>query len=453
MVTTSSKTLVRARPGVVVVVVVAVTLAFAVRFAFVDEVNGDYRAFLSPWYDALAAGGGFRAVGQEIGNYNPPYLYLLAATTYLPIAKIAAIKLVSMVFDVVLAAFAGLIVHRRFGTWVSVLAFVVVLFAPTVLLNSGDWGQCDSIYAAFCLGSLYFLLRGRSWWACVFFGLALSFKLQAIFFLPALLIVLVVNRQRVLALLSVPVTFLSMLLPAALAGRSWRSLLMVYPDQVTTGGVGGGAAGGFGRGGAGGGLGGGTADTSSGLGAWTQNGPTMYQWVGGSTIWLVVGLVVAAALIVALGLLAWRNRPLGEAQVVALVTATVLAVPFFLPQMHERYFYLADVMTIVAAFYLRRFWPVAVVVSVSSLLAYAPFLWRTTPVPLPLVSFLEFLAVIGTIVVAAQVLTTPESQLIRRSDRPVPGSAGSDPMTARPAGADQVSPSNDRPAKRPPSRA
>ena len=437
MVTTSSKTRVRAWPAVVVVafvVVVAVVLAFAVRFAFVDEVNSDYRAFLSPWYDALAAGGGFRAVGQEIGNYNPPYLYLLAATTYLPIAKIAAIKLVSMMFDVVLAAFAGLIVHRRFGTWVSVLAFVVVLFAPTVLLNSGYWGQCDSIYAAFCLGSLYFLLRGRAWWACVFFGLALSFKLQAIFFLPALLIVLVVNRQRVLALLGVPVTFLAMLLPAALAGRSWRSLLMVYPDQVTTGGVGGGGAtGGFGRG-AGGGFGGGTSGTSSGLGTWTQNGPTMYQWVGGSTIWLVVGLVVAAALIIALGLLAWRSRPLGEAQVVALVTATVLAVPFFLPQMHERYFYLADVMTIVAAFYLRRFWPVAVVVSAGSLLAYAPFLWRTTPIPLSLVSFLEFLAVIVTLVVAAQVLTTPQSRLVRRSDRTVPGRAGSDPVPAIPVG-------------------
>ena len=85
------------------------------------------------------------------------------------------------------------------------------------MLNSAAWGQCDSIYAAFCLGSLYFLLRGRTWWACVFFGLALSFKLQAIFFLPALLIVLVVNRQRLLALLAVPADVRG----DAAAGRRW----------------------------------------------------------------------------------------------------------------------------------------------------------------------------------------------------------------------------------------
>ena len=437
------------------VVLITVLAAVAVRLAFVNEVNSDYRAFLSPWYDALAAGGGFRAIGQEIGNYDPPYLYLLAAATYLPLPKIVAIKLVSIAFDVLLAAFAGLIVRRRFSVRMAVLAFAVVLFAPTVLINSGYWGQCDSIYAAFCLGSLYFLLRGRTWWACVFFGLALSFKLQAAFFLPALLIMMVVNRRRLLALLAIPATFIVTLLPAALAGRSWRSLLMVYPNQVTTGGNAGGfgrAGGGFGAGGGGFGAGGVRpgAASSGGLGTWTQNGPTMFQWVGGSVAWLVLGLAIAALLIVGMGALCWRRRPLTEPQIVLLVTATVLAVPFFLPQMHERYFYLADVMTIVAAFYLRRFWPVALVVSACSLLSYFPFLWRTTPVPLPLVAFGEFLAVIGTLAVFVHVLTTPDNRWLRSSSRLVEPAtravAGADPMAVIPS-------TSARPAGRPPSPA
>ncbi len=427
----------RFAPAIVIGAVLVAGLA--VRLAVVNETTGDYRVFLSPWYDALAAAGGLRGIGQQIGNYNPPYLYLLAVATYLPIPKIAAIKLVSVAFDVVLAAFAGLIVRRRFGRWTAVAAFGVVLFAPSVLLNGGYWGQCDSIYAACCLGSLYFLLRGRPWWACVFVGLALSFKLQAIFFLPVLLIVLVVNRQRLRALLAVPATFVAMLLPAALAGRSWSSLLTVYPDQVTSGGVGGGA----GRGGTGFGGGGNTAVSNSGLGAWTQNGPTMFQWVGGSVGWLVLGLVIAAALLVGLAFLAWRGRPLGEAQIVLLAAATVLAVPFFLPQMHERYFYLADVLTVLAAFFLRRFWPVAVVVSASSVLAYAPFLWRTTPVPLPLVSFLEFLAVIATLIAAVHVLGTPDSRWIRRPAAAEPHRNG----TARTAG-----PGTGQPLEWPPSR-
>jgi len=413
-------------PALTIVAVVAA--AIAVRFLFIDEVNSDYRVFLSPWYDALAAGGGVRAIGQEIGNYNPPYLYLLAAVTYLPVPKIVAIKLVSIVFDVVLAAFAGLIVRRRFGVWTSVLAFAVVLFAPTVLINSGYWGQCDSIYAAFCLGSLYFLLRGRDWWACVFFGLALAFKLQAIFFLPALLIVLVVNRRRLLALVAIPATFVAMLLPAALAGRSWRSLLTVYPNQVTTG-----------DGGGAGGRGGGAS--TAGLGSLTRNAPTMFQWVGGSSGILVLGLVFGALLVIGIGVLAWRARPLTEPQIVLTVTTIVLAVPFVLPQMHERYFYLADVMTIVAAFHIRRFWPVAAAVTTSSLLAYAPFLWGSTPVPLPLVAFLELLAVLATLVALAHVLTTPESRWIRR------------PAFVATGGPGPVSPSTARPAAHPPSRA
>ena len=445
----------RARVPVMVVVAVLAVAAIAVRLLFVDEVNSDYQVFLSPWYDALAAGGGLRAIGQEIGNYNPPYLYLLAVATYLPLAKIVAIKLVSMAFDLVLAAFAGLIVRGRFGTWPGVAAFGLVLFAPTVLVNSGYWGQCDSIYAAFCLGSLYFLLRGRSWWACLFFGLALSFKLQAIFFLPVLLIVLVVNRRRLLALLAVPATFLAMLLPAALAGRSWSSLLAVYPDQVTDGSTGTGRAGGFGGGFGGGGGGGGAASGGfggggSGLGTWTKNAPTMFQWVGGSVAWLVLGLVIGAVLLVGLAVLAWRHRPLGEAQIVVLAATVVLAVPFFLPQMHERYFYLADVLTIVTAFYVRRFWPVALAVSASSLLSYAPFLWRSTPVALPLVSFLEFLAIIATLLVAAHVLTTPDSPWVRRSRHGRFPDAGVVPAAAVDP---QVSPSSARPAECPPSPA
>ena len=94
---------------------------------------------------------------------------------------------------------------------------------------------------------------------------------------------------------------------------------------------------------------------------------------------------------------AWlRKRPLSTPEIVVLATTVVLAVPFFLPEMHERYFYLADVLTIVMAFYVRRYWPVAVLVSACSLLSYAPFLWNKTIVALPLVAFGEFLAVIAT---------------------------------------------------------
>jgi len=426
-------------------IVVIVLAAFAVRFLFIGQVSGDYSAFVSPWYDYLHANGGFAAVGADISNYNPPYLYLLAAATYLPLSKIVTIKLISMIFDVLLAAFAALIVRQRFPRPAQPLVcFAVVLFAPTVVLNSAAWGQCDSIYAAFCLGSLYFLLRHKAWWAATFFGVALSFKLQAIFFLPVLLIVLVAGRERLRALLAAPAAFAVMLLPAILAGRDLSSLLMIYPNQVSTGGTatggagfaagqgggagsgqfaqrGGGAPSGFA---AGGGRGFGRAGGSgNGL---TQNAPTFYQWLDSSAgaVWKYVGLAASALVVAGVAVAAWlRKRPLSTPEIVVLATTVVLAVPFFLPEMHERYFYLADVLTIVMVFYVRRYWLVAVVVSACSLLSYAPFLWNTTIVALPLVAFGEFLAVIATGLFFIAIVGRGDGRLLRSThpaERPRP---------------------------------
>ncbi len=57
---------------------------------------------------------------------------------------------------------------------------------------------------------------------------------------------------------------------------------------------------------------------------------------------------------------------------IALVFA--LAIPFLLPEMHERYFYLADVLSILYAFYFPRYFFVAVIMQACSLLSYAPYL-------------------------------------------------------------------------------
>jgi len=58
-------------------------------------------------------------------------------------------------------------------------------------------------------------------------------------------------------------------------------------------------------------------------------------------------------------------------RVVLLGATSATLVPFLLPSMHERYFYLAEVLTVIAAFYLpRRLWHVPVLVQVASFLAY-----------------------------------------------------------------------------------
>ena len=75
-----------------------------------------------------------------------------------------------------------------------------------------------------------------------------------------------------------------------------------------------------------------------------------------------------------------------------LLAATVaLTVPFLLPEMHERYFYLADVMCIVAAGYRPKLCWVAVLATLCSLATYATFLWNVTVVDLGVVAFVHSL--------------------------------------------------------------
>ena len=111
--------------------------ALALRWVFVDVQSGDYRAFLSGWFQHLASSG-FAGLADEFSNYNTPYLVLLWLATKLPVSQIVAIKSISVVFDLVLAFFAYRIVRelRPAATWLPVIITGLVLFLPTVVLNS-----------------------------------------------------------------------------------------------------------------------------------------------------------------------------------------------------------------------------------------------------------------------------------------------------------------------------
>jgi Gpi18-like mannosyltransferase len=406
-------------------------LAIALRISLFHIQTSDYNAFLSQWYDFIQSHGGFAALKYNFSNYNVPYLYLLALTTYLPIPKLIAIKSLSVVFDIVLGLFTYLILNLKYKrSLAAAIGALVVLFAPTIFINSSAWGQCDAIYTAFCLGSLYFLLKERPAWACVFFGLALSFKLQAIFFLPVLLVLVLRKKMPLKHLVLIPASFLLMLLPAFIAGRDALSLLTIYAGQINTGGVGVGALGTFNNGGAqpsnggnrghfnggdpgsfrggdpggfnGGGHGAGGVSSSS----LTYNAPTFYQWLpaGAPEYWKWIGIGLAILIVLGVGVLVWRSKKqLTPGVIVKIALVFALLIPFLLPEMHERYFYLADVISIIYAFYFPRYFFVAVIMQLCSLLSYTPYMLQTQVINLAYVAIAVLL--IGVFTLADLVLT------------------------------------------------
>ncbi len=403
--------------------------AVALRWRFIDFQSGDYRTFLARWWEFLATNGHLAGLRDDsFSNYNTPYLALLALATYLPVPALAAIKTISIPGDLALAGVGSRIVARvrPASAWAPVAAFGAVLFLPTVAMNSGVWAQCDSLYAAAGLACVLYLMKGRPWVASAWFGVAFAFKLQAVFLLPVLVGVLVVNRHRLRTLLAAPASFLACLVPALLAGRSLASQLMVYPLQVTdssgTGGtVGAGSGGGMPRGNppgggappggpgapGGGGTGGFTLNDGQ---SFTHNAPTPYAWLpaDASVAWKYAGLALTAAVVLAFG--AWllaRHRRLSSGQVLLVAAASALVVPLLLPEMHERYFYLAEVLLVLAGFVDRRFLLPAAGIQFASVTTYLSYLLDRPVFPLGAAAAVALASGIGAAVLLVLALNRP----------------------------------------------
>jgi Gpi18-like mannosyltransferase len=349
-------------------------LSILLRASLYKEQNGDYIGGFHQWYDYIKMHGGFAAFKDNFADYNPPYLYLLAWATYIPIDPLVAIKAIPVFFDLVIALFTSLILRLKYPrSSVPILGAVVMLFAPTVFIDSAAWGQCDAVYTAWCLGSLYFLLRNHPAWACVFFGMALSFKLQAVFFLPVLIVLLLTRRLPIKCLIFIPVIFLAFLTPALLAGRDAWSLLTVYLGQAN--------------------------EYSTFL---TLKAPTFYQWVPAKDPenWIRMGMILATMMVALISYLTMRSRkPITPDLILKLTLIFAVAIPFFLPEMHERYFYLADVVSIIYAFCFPRYFYVAVIEQLCSSMSCIPSLFGEDPtINLVYVAFAVLFLIVVTLV-------------------------------------------------------
>jgi len=67
---------------------------------------------------------------------------------------------------------------------------------------------------------------------------------------------------------------------------------------------------------------------------------------------------------------------------VELAVLSVLVVPYMLPKMHDRFFFPADVVSIILGFYFPQRFYVPVVISLVSFFSYFPFLFGYEVIPL-----------------------------------------------------------------------
>jgi Gpi18-like mannosyltransferase len=320
-------------------------------------VNFDLLTAFVPWQDYLLEHGRWHALQHPFSMYFPAYFDVTAMTSYLDghINRVSQIKLVSSAFDIVTAVVAYYLVGSLTrsstpGGQRSVAQLVApfcILAGPTVLVNGSIWGQSDIIYTCFLLLSAWSVIAGRGALSALFFGVAFAFKLQAIFLLPFIAAMVVQKRIRWWHLLLLPVGWLAALVPPVLNGAKPLEFLALTSTQGET----------F---------------------------PTLAINVGNP--WIIAdrihfnvhlgtlaGIVLSILLMIAITL--WGARPAfrNPTNTLMLATLSALAVPYFMPKMHDRYFFPAEVfLCILSCVDLAFVLPAALVLS-ASLICYGNY--------------------------------------------------------------------------------
>lgn len=348
-----------------------IALLVAVVYGFLwPAVTGDMRDFLVPWLDTILTRGQVGAFAEPFSNYTPPYLYLLALVSPLAglLSDISLIKALSVGATLLLVlavrhllSVSGCSRNVEMAIWVALL--------PSVAVNAAGFGQCDAIWSAACVMAVASAVSRRPVAMLLWFGVGISFKAQAIFLAPFIAQRLLSERTPPLLWPLPALVYIGAMLPAALAGWPVSDLLTIYLRQAAWNPE--------------------FISNASNLWAAVQRGAPV---AGLEWLWLGFAAAAAASVLFVVALRRLESTPLN---LVALALLSAMLLPFLLPKMHERFFFLADVLAL-AYVALRRDrlgWAVFLLVETASAAALIGVLYR---LPLP--------PVIGGVMMLAAIL-------------------------------------------------
>ena len=333
-------------------------LAIIARILLLKYPSGDYTLFLGPWFNALKLNGGILGLSQSIGNYTPIYMTILSLLTYLPIDSLISIKIVSIIFEFVGAIaiiniVKELLSDKKYKDKVSLLIYGLYLFLPTVLLNSAYWAQSDSIYTAFVLLSILYLIKKKYKLSIIFFGIAISFKLQAIFIFPLYVLMYIAERKiKFRYFLYIPLIIFIFSIPKVILSHDLLAGFRVYFDQAGT--------------------------YSQYI---TLNFPNIYgiffQGNGSNLINTpfkelgTIGIIGTFIILVALAYLVYTKKTkFDKNAIIEFGLLSILLTTFFLPQMHERYLFMGDVIALLYLIINTKKYYIPVIIEFISLNGY-----------------------------------------------------------------------------------
>lgn len=222
-------------------IVVLSLLGMVFRWTGIRFEGVDYQNSLLTWYLQLKEGGSLTALADYKGDYNLPYATVLYFLTLIPVEPIISIKMVSILFEYLLAVLLLKMVMEAVeneNRYVyGALAYGLALCNPLAVINSGYLAQSEGIWAYLALLSFWFIQKDKPVKGMWMMGFAIATKLQAVFILPLILILYFYKKKfSILHLLWIPVAIQALCIPAIIGGcrfdiayRLFEHMLGKYP--------------------------------------------------------------------------------------------------------------------------------------------------------------------------------------------------------------------------------
>lgn len=347
-------------------------LGITIRLMYLDSAGGDYDGFLSDWCKYLKDNGGFGAISSVETDYNAIYLYFLALFSYIPIKTLYLIKFLSFFFDYLLAFGAYKLIKLIKGNdkkseSYAIIAFGCVLLMPTVIMNSSEWVQCDSIYVCFLFWSLYYMLTKKYNMCFIMYAVAITFKLQAIFLLPVYGIVFLKNREfSIFKFLWIPIVNFILYIPAVLLGKPVLSVFDAYLSQI------------------------GHYSYKTVLGY-----PNIYYFFPLDYTFLIKPGIILTISIVSISLIfiLFTKGKLSNENIIEISVMLLFLIVYFLPEMHDRYGYAAEVLSVIYFIMLKRNYIVWLLINVNATITYDVFLHGVSEDIMIVLSLVQFFIV------------------------------------------------------------
>lgn len=370
--------------NILILVFIVVTCVSAiVRINGIEFESLDMTKCLYRWFGVVKANGGLNALALDIGDYNMPYMTIMALLTYLPISPLVSIKAVSMIFDFLLAISCVTLLKEllkdKYNEKLGLLVYSIIILLPTVILNSSYWGQCDSIYATFIIISLVYLIREKYLMSFILLGISFAFKLQFIFILPLYVLYFLAKRKLPIHyFLIIPIVNLVMCLPSVAFGKNIIDCMKIYFNQ--------------------------TGEYNNKI---SLNFPGIYnffydteessneiplpnEYLSKIMIFILGLIFVSLALYVIIRKVKFDNDLIIEVALWSVMVST-----FLLPYMHDRYMFMADILSVIYCILNgRKKIYVPICVSLCSLYTYIAFLNRVSIIDIRFISIINCLVLL-----------------------------------------------------------